>query len=177
MSRVSERPLAHGTDLPVRASLLAAGWAFCYAMYRAYYALGGRFGMFGVPVSESDWRRINAIGAVIILIGAILPLVTLRGWRRPRARQVLLALCWIVVVGCVIHALVDIGQRLLSLAGKLTVRLPFWKSIDRRAADLQDLFFNEPWFLVEGMLWGAIAWTAGLDRSPRRASSGRLIVG
>ena len=160
--------MAPENNLPVRASLLAAGWAFCYAMYRAHYALGGTFGMFGVPVSNDEWRRINAIGAVIIFIGAILPLVMLRGWRRPRVRQVLLALCWIVAVGCVMHALVDIGQRLLSLAGKLTVRLPFWKSIDRRAADLQDLFFNEPWFLVEGMLWGAIAWTAGLDRSPRR---------
>ena len=102
MSRVSERPLAHGIDLPVRASLLAAGWTFCY---------------------------------------------------------------------------VDVGQRLLSLSGKLTVRLPFWKSIDWRAADLQDLCFNEPWFLIEGILWGVIAWAAGLDRSPRRASSGRLIVG
>ena len=48
------------------------------------------------------------------------------------------------------------------------MELPYWKSIDRRAADLQDLFFNEPWFLVEGLLWGAIAWTGGLARSPRR---------
>lgn len=167
-------------DLPVRASVLAAGWAFCYATYRAYYAFGGSLGMFGVPVSESDWRRINAIGAVITLVGAILPIVMLRGWRRPLARTCLLALCWIVAVGCVMHALVDMAQRLLSLTGRLTLDLPYWKSIDRRSADLQDLFLNEPWFLVEGLLWGAIAWTGGLARSPRRqwwiASAGITIA-
>jgi hypothetical protein len=27
-------------------------------------------------------------------------------------------------------------------------------SNDRRQADLQALFFNEPWFLIEGLLWG-----------------------
>lgn len=154
--------------LPVRASYLAAGWAFLYALYRGYYAVGGRFGMHGVPLSESQWRRVNALGAVIILVGAIVPLAVLRGWRRPRTRTVLLALCWIVTVGCVMHACVDIAQRVLSLTGKLTLSLPFWKSIDRRVADLQDLFFNEPWFFIEGLLWGAIAWTGGLSRSPRR---------
>jgi hypothetical protein len=35
-----------------------------------------------------------------------------------------------------------------------------WLSIDRRAADLQDLFFNEPWFFVEGCLWAVFAVTA-----------------
>jgi len=74
-------------DLPVRASVLAAGWAFGYGMYRAYCALGGTFGMFGVPVSESDWRRINANGAIIILVGALLPIVMVRGWGRPRVRN------------------------------------------------------------------------------------------
>jgi hypothetical protein len=168
MTGAAEQSSTARGDLPVRASVLAAGWAFCYAMYRAYYALGGTVGMFGVPLSESDWRRINAIGAVIVLVGAILPIVMLRGWRRPRVRKVLFTLCWLVAVGCVMHALVDIGQRLLSLTGRMTLNLPYWKSIDRRAADLQDLLFNEPWFLVEGLLWGAIAWTGGLARSPRR---------
>jgi hypothetical protein len=41
---------------------------------------------------------------------------------------------------------------MLSLAGLLRIEYSptVWASIDRRAADLQDLFFNEPWFLVEG---------------------------
>ncbi len=31
-----------------------------------------------------------------------------------------------------------------------------WRSFDRHTADLQDLLLNEPWFLVEGLLWGAL---------------------
>jgi len=31
-----------------------------------------------------------------------------------------------------------------------------WQSFDRRASDLQDLLLNEPWFLVEGLLWIAL---------------------
>lgn len=154
--------------LPIRASLLAAAWALLYALYRGYYALGGTFGMFGVPVSESQWRLINAIGAGILLVAAAAPIVLLPLWRRPRLRPVLLALCWVVVVGCIMHALVNGIQRVLSLAGILTIDLPFWQSIDRRESDLQDLLFNEPWFFVEGMLWAAIAWTGALGWSPRR---------
>ncbi|HEY7063807.1 MAG TPA: hypothetical protein VII06_20180 [Chloroflexota bacterium] len=151
--------------LPVSASRLAAAWALLYALYRGYYALGGTFGMFGVPVSESQWRLINAVGAAIVFVRIAAPLVLLRLWRRPRLRMVLLTFCWLVLVGCVMHALIDATQRVLSLAGLLTMHLPFWASIDQRRSDLQDLLWNEPWFLVEGLLWGAIAWTAGLSTS------------
>lgn len=156
------------TPLPVSAARLAAAWAFLYALYRGYYALGGTFGMFGVPVSESEWRQINALGAAILLVGAAAPLVLLRMWCRPRIRTVLFALCWMVLVGCVAHATVNITQRVLSLMGLLTIDYPFWASIDRRQADLQDLLWNEPWFLIEGLLWAAIAWTGGLSRSRHR---------
>jgi hypothetical protein len=71
---------------------------------------------------------------------------------------VLLALCWVVAVGCVMHALVDGTARILSLAGMLHMDFPFFSSIDRRESDLQDLLLNEPWFLVEGLLWGVLGW-------------------
>lgn len=47
-----------------------------------------------------------------------------------------------------------------QLAGLLRIEYSptVWASIDRRAADLQDLFFNEPWFLVEGLGFGALGW-------------------
>jgi hypothetical protein len=94
----------------------ACGWALSYA---AYYALVGTVGMFGTPVSMSQWRLINAEGAVIILIGAVLPVATLPLWQRRQARLVLLGLCWVVAVGCVMHALVNGTARILSLAGIL----------------------------------------------------------
>ena len=148
-------------------SRAAAGWAFAYALYRAYYAVSGTFGMFGVPVSEGQWRFVNGIGATILLVAAVAPLAVLPAWRRPALRPVLLGVCWVVTVGCVMHAAVDMSERVLSLTDLLTMEFPYWSSIDRRQADLQDLLFNEPWFLIEGLLWCAIAWSAGLARAPR----------
>ena len=136
----------------------ACGWALLYAAYRGYYALGGTIGMFGTPVSMSQWRLINAVGAAIILIGAVLPVATLPLWQIRKSRLVLLALCWVIAVGCVMHALVDATARILSLAGMLHMDFPFFASIDRRESDLQDLLLNEPWFLVEGLLWGVLGW-------------------
>jgi hypothetical protein len=151
-----------------RSSYVAAAWAFAYATYRAYYAMGGTFGMHGVPVSDADFRFINAVGAAIIYVGAIAPLALLGAWHNATLRPIFWAACWIVSVGCVMHATVDIAQRVLSLSGVLVMSYPFWSSIDTRALDLQDLLFNEPWFLVEGLLWAVIAWTSGLYRSPHR---------
>jgi hypothetical protein len=57
------------------------------------------------------------------------------------------------------HAVIDMAQRVLSLQGRLAIQYPsMWQSIDRHAADLQDLYGNEPWFLIEGLLFGALAW-------------------
>jgi hypothetical protein len=47
---------------------------------------------------------------------------------------------------------------IFSLAGVLQMDFPFFSFIDRRVADLQDLLLNEPWFLVEGLLWDALGW-------------------
>jgi hypothetical protein len=98
---------------------------------------------------------------------AVAPLALLPAWPRPALRPALLALCWVVTVGAVMHALIGMTQRVLSLTGRLVVDYPFWASIDRRQTDLQALLFNEPWFLIEGLLWGAIAWFGGLRRAPR----------
>jgi hypothetical protein len=83
---------------------------------------------------------------------------------------VLLAVCWVIAVGCIMHALIDSIERVLSLAGLLTIEYPatVWASIDHRAADLQDLFFNEPWFLLEGLGFGALGWIALGPGSRRR---------
>ena len=149
-------------------SRFTALWAFWYALYRGYYALGGTFGMQGTPVSFPLWRHVNAVGALLILAFAILPLLLLPLWRHRRAWPFLLVLCWIVTVGCVSHALIDIVQHVASLTGALTIDYPFWQRIDRTTLDLQVILFNEPWFFIEGLLWAGIAWFGALQGSPRR---------
>lgn len=151
-----------------RLRYLASGWALLYAAYRGYYALGGTIGMFGTPVSLSQWRLINGFGAVLLLLAAVLPLATARLWSNPHARVALLAIGWVIAVGCVMHALVDDATRLLSIAGVLHIEFPFFASIDRRASDLQDLLLNEMWFLGEGVLWGALCWVELTSARSRR---------
>ena len=151
------------------ASRFAAVWAFGYALYRSYYALGGTFGMFGTPVSVEQFRRINAIAAAMLFVTALLPLVLVNAWDSRRARPFLLVLCWVIAVGCVSHALIGIVQRVASLTGVLTISYPFWRTIDTRQADLQALLFNEPWFLIQGLGWAAIAWGGALRVSPWRS--------
>lgn len=143
-----------------------AVWGLGYACYRAYYAAGGEIGMIGKPMSDAQFRAVNAVGAGIVLIGALLPLVLVRAvsWR-----PAVPILAWIVGVGCCMHAFVDGILRLLSLTGVHLTQLPpeLWQSFDRRASDLQDLLLNEPWFLVEGFLWVALGITS-IQSSRRR---------
>ncbi|HWD06117.1 MAG TPA: hypothetical protein VG674_27120 [Amycolatopsis sp.] len=139
----------------VIAAVLAV-WGFGYACYRAYYAAGGTFGLIGKPVSASLFQAINALGAAIILVAALLPLIATRvRW----LRRTVPVLGWLGGVGCCMHALVDTTLRVLSVTGVQPTELPSsaWQYFDRRAADLQDLLLNEPWFFVEGLLWAALA--------------------
>lgn len=148
-----------------RLALVLACWSFAYAAYRGYYALGGDLGAIGVPRSESEMRRVNAVGAVLIALAGALPLVAVRVTRLTRALPVL---GWIGAVGCCMHALVDMTLRVFSLAGVHPTELPdAWLTYDRRRADLQDLFLNEPWFLVTGLLWAALG--LAFVRRPRRS--------
>jgi hypothetical protein len=164
----SRRPAARRV-LPIALAL----WAFGYASYRAYYAAGGTFGMIGQPVSVTQFRTINAVGAVVILLAAILPLVAVRSF--PRAVP---ALGWIGAVGCCMHALVDGVLRVFSMTGVHPTQLPadVWQSFDRHTADLQDLLLNEPWFLIEGLLWAALG-LAYLGASRRRGWLASVVVG
>jgi hypothetical protein len=150
-------------------SWLAAAAALGYGLYRGYYGLGGTFGMFGEPVSEEQWRAINLVAAGLLLGAAVLPIVALPLWHLRWPRRVLLAIAWLIAVACIGHGLIDDILRVLSLAGRYEVFYPpdVWTSVDRRSADLQDLVFNETWFLIEGGLWFAIAATV-LGPGPAR---------
>jgi hypothetical protein len=138
-----------------------------YALYRGYYWFGGTVGMVGRPASQAQWRAINLAGAVIVLVLALLPVVMLPLWERPRLRPVLLAVCWVLAVGYIMHGIVQDAQRVLSLAGALRIHYPGYVAVNRHAADVQDLAFNETWFLAVGLLWAVLAWIS-LGRSLAR---------
>jgi hypothetical protein len=165
----SDTAMREHVDAGRRKRIVAAAlvvWALGYAAYRAYYAAGGQLGMIGRPMSDGQFRAVNAVGAGIVLLGAVLPLLLVRVTSLRPAAPIL---GWIIGVGCCMHACVDVALRLVSLAGLHPTQLPpqFWQSFDRRASDLQDLLLNEPWFLVEGLLWLALGLTY-IESSRRR---------
>ena len=123
----------------------------------------------GTPLSQAEWVRINTVAAALLCAVAVLAIVLTHAWANLRARLALLVVCWVITVACVGHALIDIIERIASLSGAIIISYPFWQSIDRQKADLQDLLFNEPWFFVEGILWARIAWVASARASPQRA--------
>jgi hypothetical protein len=57
-------------------------------------------------------------------------------------------------------------QRILSLTGLLQLNYPLFTTVNGHLADLQDLIFNETWFLAEGVLWGILGW---MNLGPSRA--------
>jgi hypothetical protein len=107
-----------------------------------------------------------------LLVVALLPVAVLPPWQRPRLRPVLLALCWVLAVGFAMHVLVDDVQRVLSLTGTLHIHYPIFTRVNRHAGDIQDLVFNETWFLTEGTLWGILGWKASAGR---RAAAGASV--
>ena len=102
---VGETTLAHVRDDRILslASKAAATWAFGYALYRLYYAAGGDVGMFGTPVSYAQWRLINGIAGIALLAAAVFPVLSIRAWLQRRATALLLALSWVVTVGCIMR--------------------------------------------------------------------------
>ena len=177
---MSAAAVTHGTLARrqlLRASVAVSACSLVYALYRGYYGLGGTIGMIGTPSSESSWRATNLGAAVVLLLVALLPFAALQLWPRPAWRRAVLVVAWGLAAGGVMHALIMDVQRVASLAGLHHIRYPAskWRSRDDHAADLQDLFFNETWFLVEGVLWGVLGWSlAGRSRSGRRWLAGAL---
>jgi len=160
-------------------SVAAGIWGLCYAAYRGYYAAGGTALLPGTirPGAEGQFQLINLAAVVVLAVAAALPVAVLPLWTRRRSRLVLLTLCWVVAVGCCMHALIDMAQRVLSLAGLVHIAYPpLWATVDTRVADLQDLVGNEPWFLLEGLAFGALGWIALGPGRPRRRWAGSALA-
>lgn len=163
-----QQPQQYHPSGRVTVSLATTCCGLLYAAYRGYYGLGGTAGMIGRPADQAQWRAVNLAGAAILLVLALLPAAALPLWPRRRLKPVLLAVCRALAVGYITPGLINDIQRVLDLAGLVHMRYPaFWATVNARTADIQDLAFNETWFLAEGLLWGALG-VIGLGRSPGR---------
>lgn len=134
-----------------------------------YWAVGGERGFFLLrpsAVAIDDWRAINAVASVVLL----LPVMIALGLRRRASAGVRIALLGGALVGASIataHGVYGIVYRILNLTGTINI------DGDRATLDdtpwvLWDLLIFEPWFLVEGLLFFAVGWAATTTDATRR---------
>jgi Protein of unknown function (DUF3995) len=157
------RPPTEGTDrsLQVAAAALAA-WSILYVVPHVYWALGGEAGFSLVRPSATrldDWRLINAIASVVLLVPVLIAWGLARDAQHRRMRVVLLGASLLGAAIAASHGIYGIVYRTLNLAGVVAV--------DGRTVSasndpwvLWDLLLFEPWFLIEGLLFVAVGWAA-----------------
>ena len=145
-----------------RRAVWLALWAAWYAAYRFYYAFGGQIGMVGRPAPAAHFRDDNLVGAAIILSAGLVPLAAAWGRGHRSIRGLVITVGWVATVGSCMHGLTLEILRILSLSGLHSTHYPpgLWVSLDRHQADLQDALFNEPWFLITGLLYARFTLTA-----------------
>jgi hypothetical protein len=114
-----------------------------------------------------EWRGINAVASLILLLPIAIGLGLVRH-RNPSPVRV--ALLGSVLVGTSIatsHGLYGIVYRILNLAG--VVKVDGEKAtVSEHPWVLWDLLVFEPWFLIEGVLFFVVGWTAIPDATMRR---------
>jgi hypothetical protein len=165
---------ANGASTAGRSSLrwagyAAAAWSLAYMLPHLYWAAGGTAMLSAVKPSASEepaWRLINWVASAMLIGAALVAYLLARGTNRRMLRWALLAIAWAGSVLSVAHAIYGIVDRTLIVTGvRLVDSRPFTASED--AWVLWDLLVFEPWFLVEGVLFGLAGWAA-LDRAQDR---------
>lgn len=139
----------------------AAAAALSFAAVNVGWALGAQIGLatLGGRIEElaraGDPRllRLNLLAAGLKVGGAVLALALVQSWGRHVPRRLLLVSAWVGAVVLVLYGVLQITGLVLAALGiterqpSLTSQVLWWR-----------LLFWEPWFLVWGLLLGAVVW-------------------
>lgn len=141
-------------------------WSLAYMLPHLYWAAGGTAGFAALHPSIRDlpqWRTINWIASPILTAAGLLGLALARS-QRPSLRNLLFIGA---LFGCsvgVAHGVVGITLRLQTI---MEIR-----SADESAAVagwlLWDLLVFEPWFLIEGLLFGVAGYLLAENQRTQR---------
>lgn len=171
LTREDARPSTGGPDRSLQLSAMAlAAWSVLYVVPHVYWALGGDAGFSLLRPSATrldEWEQINAIASVVLLLPALIAVGLVRHATRGWLRTGLLGAS---VVGASIaasHGLYGIVYRSLNLAGVVAVDGRTVSASDDPWV-LWDLVLFEPWFLIEGLLFVALGWTAHSTKASKR---------
>ncbi|MEZ4864897.1 MAG: DUF3995 domain-containing protein [Caldilineaceae bacterium] len=135
-------------------------WSIGYMLPHLYWALGGTAGQALLRPSILElpqWELINWAASVFLTGAGLIGLAFVYIRRRGFVSWLLLA---IALAGCSVaasHGIYGIVDRILQIAGVATVEsAPF--DLSEHAYVVWDLVLYEPWFLIEGILFGLVGW-------------------
>lgn len=169
-SQESKSIMAEGRDLsPLLATALCL-WSLLYMVPHLYWALGGTLGFSMLKPSAvlaPEWRFANLVAAVMLTLAGLLGFGLVYFGRYRIVRISLLTATLVGASVSAAHGLYGIVFRILNVVGVIDIDgRPF--ELETHGWVLWDLFVIEPWFLIEGVLLGAVGWATLSQPAARR---------
>lgn len=166
-----EQPTPGSTDRSLILWATALGvWSTLYAVAHIYWASGGELGFSLLRPSATGmraWREINAVASVVLLVPVALAVGLARARRPGRIKATLLLATLAGASIATSHGLYGIVYRILNLAGVVDIDGRAFASSEDPWV-IWDLVLFEPWFLIEGILFGVAGWAALSTSRDRR---------
>jgi hypothetical protein len=164
---------------PRWAGYAAAVWSLAYMLPHLYWAAGGtamRSAFRPAAAEEPAFRLINGVASAMLTGAALVVFLLARGVRPRPLRWGLLAIAWAGGALSVAHAIYGIVDRTLIVSGARLVESRSF-AVDEHGWVLWDLLLFEPWFLIEGLLFGLAGWASLARPRDRRRWVSVCVVG
>ncbi|MGP4039742.1 DUF3995 domain-containing protein [Gracilibacillus sp. D59] len=135
-------------------------WSIIYMIPHLYWALGGKVGgaLLKPNITQSIYfELINWIASVFLTVAGLIGLAFIY-WNKNRFTKYMLL--FISLAGCSLatsHAIYGIIYRIFQIRGVVGVESGSF-NIHENAFVLWDLVLFEPWFMIEGILFGILGW-------------------
>ncbi|MBE3560514.1 MAG: DUF3995 domain-containing protein [Ktedonobacteraceae bacterium] len=148
-----------------RIAYMACGWALLFAALSFFWGAGGRTGLHPLeqPATASNllWVVINLAAGILKIVGGLIALALVRTWKQRFIHRLLLIFTWLMGVGMCLYAGLGLVSDVLHVTGIIndpaTWRWFFWY-----------LVLWDPWWLLGGVLYVALAWITTLSARSRK---------
>ena len=139
------------------AGYVASIWSLMYIPIHIYWAFGGMALVPGAWKEEEMWKAVNWGASAMLLVAAILAFSLTHPLGRSIPRRLMIVMGWTACLLPFIHAVYGYVTKGLLLAGIIPLEFfdfSAWATLNVNYLILIDLLLFEPWFLIEGILFG-----------------------